>query len=127
MKRLLPNSNIYGNWPAEKPALKDDFELYVNYDLYMAAAKEQPAARSFYSDSDNYQEETIRALLADTTRSSDELELLRGYIALFSDYDKRTADGLAPLMSYVEAVWDAASVAATGSCGIRRRCFLQKP
>ena len=106
----LPNSNIYGNWPAEKPSIKDDFELAVNYDLYMAAAKEQPVNRSFYSDSDNYQEETIRALLADTTKTSDELELLRGYIGLFSDYDKRNADDKSPLLYYVQKVWDAGSV-----------------
>ena len=106
----LPNSNIYGNWPAEKPSIKDDFELAVNYDLYMAAAKEAPVDRSFYSDSDNYQEETIRALLADTTKTSDELELLRGYIALFSDYEKRAAEGTAPLRSYIEDVWNAKTV-----------------
>ena len=106
----LPNSNIYGNWPAEKPSIKDDFELAVNYDLYMAAAKEQPVSRSFYSDSDNYQEETIRTLLADTSKTSDELELLRSYIALFSDYEKRAEDGIEPLMDYVESVLNAATV-----------------
>jgi len=106
----LPNSNLYGNWPETRPALKDDFELSVNYDLYMEAAKEAPVARSFYYDSDTYQETTIRNLLADTTKTSDELELLRGYISLFSDYEKRNADGKNPLMSYVAAVWDATSV-----------------
>ena len=107
----LPNSNLYGNWPATRPALKDDFELAMNYDLYMQAAKEEPVARSFYYDSDVYQENTIRTLLADTSKTSDELELLRAYISLFSDYEKRNADGKNPLMSYVAAVWDATSVA----------------
>lgn len=107
----LPNSNLYGNWPATRPALKDDFELAMNYDLYMQAAKEEPVARSFYYDSDVYQENTIRTLLADTSKTSDELELLRAYISLFSDYEKRNADGKNPLMTYVAAVWDATSVA----------------
>lgn len=106
----LPNSNLYGNWPATRPALKDDFELAVNYDLYMKAAEQEPASLSFYNDSDAYQEKTIRDLLADTSKTSDELELLRGYISLFTDYEKRNADGKNPLMSYVAAVWDASSV-----------------
>ncbi len=106
----LPNSNLYGNWPDTRPSLKDDFELAVNYDLYMAVAQDEPADRDFYLDSEAYQERTIRALLADTSKTSDELELLRGYIGLFSDYDKRNADDKSPLLYYVQKVWDAGSV-----------------
>lgn len=28
------NSNLYGLWPSERPAVEETFELYANYDLY---------------------------------------------------------------------------------------------
>ena len=31
------NSNFYGIWPAERPAVEDSFELYANFDLYRKA------------------------------------------------------------------------------------------
>ncbi|MBR6084966.1 MAG: M13 family metallopeptidase [Spirochaetales bacterium] len=105
-----PNSNLYGNWPAQQPDKKDDFELAVNFDLYSKAKGMDPLSISFYNNSDSYQEEQIRNMIDDTSKTSDELELLRGYISLFLDFDKRNAEGKAPLMYYIDAVRKAETV-----------------
>ncbi len=104
------NSNIAGNIPDEKPALNDNFELNTNYELYAKAIAQNIDSDSYYDRSEDYQQEAIRRILADTTLNSDELELLRGYIDLFSDYEKRNKEGNEPLMNYIEQVRDCDSV-----------------
>ena len=105
-----PNSNVFGNWPEVQPEKKDDFELAVNYDLYMKVKQGEPAEYSFYNNSSEYQEKTIRELLDDGSKTSDELELLRAYINLFLDFDKRNAEGNRPLMYYINRIQEAKSV-----------------
>ena len=104
------NSNIAGNIPDEKPSLNDNFELNTNYELYAKAIAQNIDSDSYYDRSEDYQQEAIRRILADTTLNSDELELLRGYIDLFSDYEKRNKEGNEPLMNYIEQVRDCDSV-----------------
>ena len=99
------NSNIYDNWKPVK--LEDSFELYVNYDAYMKALSNKVKNDSHYERSNAYQEEVILSLLQDTSKTSDELELLRGYFRLFTDTDKRNREGKDPLMFYVDMVRNA--------------------
>ena len=104
------DSNIYGNWPSKAPALEDHFELYVNYDMYMSAKASEAKRDGLFTRSDASTESVIRELIEDTSIVSDELELLRAYIGLFSDYEKRNSEGFGPLMNYVERVLEAASL-----------------
>ena len=94
------NSNIYGNWPSNQPALEDDFELSVNYNLYMKALSENKYIDDFYTQSGEFQEKKIKELIADTSKTSDELELIRAYYSLFADFDKRNRDANGPLLDY---------------------------
>ena len=118
-----PNSNLYGNWPEQQPEKKDDFELSVNFDLYSKAKGMDPLTVSFYTNSEDYQETAIRSLIADTAKTSDELELLRGYISLFLDFDKRNNEGYAPLMYYINQVREVKTVDELSEL-LRRQYFL---
>ena len=94
------NSNIYGNWPAERPSVEQNYELHFNYDNYMKALQAQTTEDSLYSRSEEYQETKIRELIADTSKTSDELELIRAYYRLFADFEKRNKDANGPLLDY---------------------------
>ena len=109
------NSNLAGNLPAEKPSLKDNFELNTNYELYSMAKAQGIEEDSYYDRSENYQQKAIRRILSDESLNSDELELLRGYIALFSDFNKRNNEGVQPLMFYIDQVRNCNSLEALSS------------
>ncbi len=104
------NSNISGNIPDKKPSPGENFELNTNYDMYVETAKKGITHDSFYERSSQYQQDTIQRILADKSLNSDELELLRGYIDLFSDFEKRNNEGNEPLMFYVNQVRDCNNV-----------------
>ena len=95
----------------------------MNFDLYTKVKSLDPLTVSFYTNSEDYQEETIRNLLADTSKTSDELELLRGYISLFLDFDKRNAEGYQPLMSYIDEVRKVKTVDELSDL-LRREYFI---
>ena len=59
------NSNIFGNWPSNQPALEDGFELSLNYNLYMKALSENKYIDDFYTQSGEFQEKRIKELIAD--------------------------------------------------------------
>ena len=98
------NSNVYGNWPESKPAVEENYELYVNYDSYMQAMNSNLTEDSLYDRSDEYQQTIIRQLIEDTSVTSDELELIRAYYGLFSDFDKRNTQGNDPLVEYRDMI-----------------------
>jgi len=102
------NSNIYDNWPEVK--LEDNYELYVNRPAYLKALKNNITEDDHYSRSEQYQEDIILDLLNDSSKTSDELELLRGYFNLFNDTEKRTNEGIEPLMYYINMVREADTV-----------------
>ncbi|MBO6049629.1 MAG: M13 family metallopeptidase, partial [Spirochaetales bacterium] len=104
------NSNIYDNWPSEKPALEEHYELHVNYDSYMKAKANGLTQDNLYSRSDDAQEAQLKALIYDTTKTSDELELIRAYYRLFSDFDKRNADGNKPLVLYRDMITNCTNI-----------------
>ena len=98
------NSNVFGNWPAQRPAPEDNFELCTNYELYMEALKEGLTSDSLYARSEAFQEAKIKELIADTSKTSDELELIRAYYRLFADFDKRNSEGNGPLLQYRDSI-----------------------
>lgn len=98
------NSNVYGNWPESKPAVEENYELYVNYGSYMQAMNSNLTEDSLYDRSDEYQQTIIRQLIEDTSVTSDELELIRAYYGLFSDFDKRNTQGNDPLVEYRDMI-----------------------
>ena len=98
------NSNIYKNWPSIRPEIQDHYELYVNYELYMKALQEGITSDNLYDQSDAFNERVLKQLIADTSKTSDELELIRAYYRLFSDFDKRNAQGTEPLLNYCRMI-----------------------
>ncbi len=104
------NSNIYANWPASRPALQDHYELYVNYELYMKDLQENITSDNLYDQSDVFTERILKQLIADTSKTSDELELIRGYYRLFSDFDQRNAQGTEPLVNYSRMITSTQNV-----------------
>ena len=110
--RPWTNSNLYGNWPAEKPEIKQNFELHANYDNYMTALQNQITSDNLYKRSDDHQEAKIRELIADETKTSDELELIRAYYKLFADFDKRNSEGNGPIIYYRDMFVGKGSVKA---------------
>ncbi|MBQ3728320.1 MAG: M13 family metallopeptidase [Spirochaetales bacterium] len=98
------NSNVFGNWPAQRPAPEDNFELCTNYELYMEALKEGLTSDSLYARSEAFQEAKIKELIADTSKTSDELELIRAYYRLFADFEKRNSEGNGPLLQYRDSI-----------------------
>ncbi len=106
------NSNLYGNWPEEKPTVSENFELHFNYDNYMKAKESGLKEDSLYERSEEYQESKIRELIADETKTSDELELIRAYYRLFADAEKRNTEGNGPLVYYRDMFVGKGSVKA---------------
>ena len=94
------NSNIYGNWPSVRPGIEDHYELSINYELYMKALQEGITSDDLYDQSNAFNERILKQLIADTSKTSDELELIRGYYRLFSDFEQRNAQGTDPLVYY---------------------------
>ena len=104
------NSNIYDNWPSEKPALQEHYELHENYDRYLKAKEAGKTSDNLYDQSDDIQEAKIKALIYDTSKTSDELELIRAYYKLFADFDKRNSDGNGPIVYYRDMVTNCSNI-----------------
>ena len=104
------NSNIYDNWPSERPALEENFELHVNYDRYMEAKENGIKKDSPLSQASNAMVEAVRSLIADTSKSTVELELMRAYYKLFADEEQRNAQGNEPLLLYTRMVSNATTL-----------------
>ena len=104
------NSNLYGNWPAEKPSQKDNLELSANYDMYMIAQQKGIQSDSSFDRSDEYMSDVIYKLITDPSYVSDELTLVRTYMDLITDIEKRNNEGYQPLVDYYDLVYVAENV-----------------
>ncbi|MBR0267771.1 MAG: hypothetical protein IJQ71_10140 [Clostridia bacterium] len=95
------NSNFYGLWPSEQPAVEESFELYANYDRYMdALAKE---VRKFMP-LDEAQKLAIQqevSLCTDPALTCPEAECMRIVYALYTG-TKQGEEAIAPLLPYAE-------------------------
>ncbi len=97
------NSNVYGNWPSERPGPEESFDLYVNYEIYQDIPAE--SNRSMIWPSDNTAimiREELEAICKDPERTSAEDECFRILYGLFMDTEKRAQDGFSSLQAHAE-------------------------
>ena len=94
-----PNSNLYGNWPDERPGPEESFELYVNFDAYrkaLANGQKKP----------EYQGERVQAavrdqileLCRDSGQPDTEAEILRILYGIFSNIDLHISIQITPII-----------------------------
>ena len=104
------NSNLLSNLPAERPALEDGFDMYANYALYREVLDSgAEASRSSLDRAEAAAQTQILDLCRNMTPECAEDGILKILYGLFSDMEKRNADGLAPLMARVDRVKAAES------------------
>ncbi|MBQ8135979.1 MAG: hypothetical protein IJ174_00940 [Clostridia bacterium] len=90
------------NLPGERPALENDFYLYVNYDLHQKVGKGSDSEIGGVLQA----EKEMRDALWELVRNGDstEAKVLRILTGLIMDRERREKDGLEPLMAYVRRV-----------------------
>ena len=99
------NSNIYGQWPDERPGPEDGYDMYVNYAFYREALARGDA--SLYVrllDAEKTVQKQFTAMCEDPGITLPEAEILRILYSLYMDTAKRKQEGLAPLKAYVDRV-----------------------
>ena len=96
------NSNFFGLWPAERPAVEETFELYANYDLYQEALAK--GERKIYTPIDEAQRLEMRqmaAICTDPDLTGPEAECMRILYRLYTG-TKQGREAFAPLLPYAE-------------------------
>ena len=96
------NTAFYGLWPAERPAVEDNFELYANFDTYQAALAK--GDRRFYTPIAEAQllaDQQAGSLCTDPDLTGTEAECMRILYGLYQD-TLQAQDAIAPLRLYVE-------------------------
>ena len=93
------NSNLYGQWPDERPAPEDGYDMYANYDDYLAAPPKEEIngyfARQIHGG--EVVEEQVLVLCTDPKWNGTEAQILQILYRLYTDAEKREQDGLNPL------------------------------
>ena len=95
------NSNVYGNWPSERPGPEESFDLYVNYDAYRETPPdngEHEVLRSMNTRKMIYS--GLETLCTDPEKSGAEEESLRILYGLYMDAEKRAQEGFEPLRAH---------------------------
>ena len=80
------DSNVYGNWPSERPGLEESFDLFVNFDTYQNAPTE--SARGVIAPSLNTVDLIngyLESICTDPEKAGTEAECLRILYRLFTD------------------------------------------
>ncbi len=101
------NSGLPGNLPAEKPGPEENYELYVNYDLYAGAAaveKEDSSA----SRAEKALQDAMQSILEEGATPG--ARVLRRMTSLIQDRERREKEGSGPLEAYVKRVRETKSV-----------------
>ena len=98
------------NVPDERPALENDFYLFVNYDLHR-----QPPMKTDSGSGDSIGTRIEKELADDIWKlvdagESTEAKCLRILSSLIMDTDRREKEGLEPLMAYIRQVKAAKTV-----------------
>ena len=104
------NSNLYGIWPSERPAVEETFELYANYDLYQEALAQ--GKRMFYmplSEAQKLANQQVASLYTDPDKTGPEAECLRILYGLYTATEQGP-EAFAPLLPYAERLRAAKSV-----------------
>ena len=98
------NSNLYGQWPDERPAPEDGYDMYANYDLYRALppAEELPGSFGRTIQGEDTVQEQFLALCTEPEWTGTEAQILQILYPLYMDTEKREQDGLAPLRPYAD-------------------------
>lgn len=99
------NSDIYGLWPSERPALEDQYELWANYDFYREVMEkgENTSLNSFDLTTARVMDQLLE--YCGTNENSDaESECLRILYDFNKDQETIEKEGFASLMAYVERV-----------------------
>ena len=100
-----PNSYLYGNWPSERPAPEQAYDLYVNFDTYKdALAKGDVKTFSNLDASMSIARNQLLALARDQEKTDPEAEILRILYNLLTDMEKRNAEGIAPLTARTDRI-----------------------
>ena len=100
-----PNSNLYGNWPDERPGPEESFELYVNYDAYREAlANGGQKDTSTISRITQEVREQILELCRDPEQTDTEAEILRILYGMLTDTESIEREGSASLTARVDRV-----------------------
>ena len=102
------NPELPGNLPDEKPALEDNYYLYVNYEQHQQAAAEDYMVSSAWGQAEKEVADNVWTMI--NTGDSTEVKALRILTSLFLDTDRREKDGLEPLMAYVRRVRETKTV-----------------
>ncbi len=97
------NSNLYGQWPDERPGPEDGYDMYANYEYYREAlARQDSDTYSRHLKSEDVVQEQFHALCEDPEKTGTEVEILQILYRLYMDTEKREQDGLAPLQPYLD-------------------------
>ncbi len=92
------NSNLYGQWPDERPGPEDGYDMYANYEYYREAlARQDSDTYSRHLKSEDVVQEQFLALCEDPEKTGTEVEILQILYRLYMDTEKREQDGLVPL------------------------------
>lgn len=99
------NPNLYTVLPAERPGPEENYNLYVNYDLYADAYN---GINLWYSDFrerlNHHMAQRVMEICRNPEYTDPESEIIRILYKLASDTEKLERDGLAPLMAKVDRV-----------------------
>ena len=90
------------NLPDERPALEENYYLYVNYDRHKQLAEDPNAAGSTYTSTEDELAEKVWDMI--DRGESTEAKALRILAGLMLDEERRNREGLEPLMAYVRRV-----------------------
>ena len=96
------------NLPDERPALEENYYLYVNYDRHKQLAEDPNAAGSTYTSTEDELTEKVWDMVEHG--ESTEAKALRILTGLMLDEERRNREGLEPLMAYVRRVQAAQSL-----------------
>lgn len=100
-----PNSYLYGNWPSERPAPEQAFDLYANFNTYQGfLAKGTPITYDNLTVADKTARKQLLALCQDQEKTDAEAEILRILYNLLTDMGKRNAEGIAPLTARTDRI-----------------------
>ena len=98
------NSNLYGQWPDERPAPEDGYDMYANYDYYREVPPIEEITGSYARiiQGEETVQEQFLSLCKDPEWTGTEVEILQILYRLYTDAEKREQDGLAPLQPYAD-------------------------
>ena len=97
------NSNLYGLWPSERPAVEETFELYANYDLYQGILAKGEGDRMInpVEEAQRLEMRQAASLYTDPEGKGPEAECLRILYRLYNDAGQGE-EATACLLPYAE-------------------------